>query len=82
MAISPNLLNENFMEEVSSIEKEIDQKLSVQSVRPGGSVNVDTPHRMNSTHFSILVPRYIKVGWKDVIWNSDQREGEWLTFKA
>ena len=66
MAISPHLLNENFMEEVSLFEKAIDRKLSTLKVSAGGSINVDPPSTMTSTHFSILKNRYLEAGWKDV----------------
>ena len=82
MAISPNLLDEKFMNEVSLFERAIDRKLSTLKVSAGGSVNVDPPNTMTSTHFSILKNRYLEAGWKDVVWNSDQREGDWLSFKA
>ena len=81
MAISPNQLNENFMNEVDHFEKRIDTLLSSKRVSPGASVSIDTPTGMSS-HFNILKERYLKAGWEEVTWNSDQREGSWLTFKS
>lgn len=82
MAISPKLLDDKFMKEVSRIEEQLDDKLTACSLGPAKRVNIDVPHGMNQSHFQILKPRYIAVGWKDVIWNSDQREGDWLVFEA
>ena len=80
MAIGPNQLNESFMEDVELYEKKIDQSLATRKIAPNSIIFVDVPPGMNSSHFRILKERYIKVGWGDVKWNSDQKEGEWLTF--
>ena len=80
MAISPNQLNVNFMCDVDVFEKRIDTLLSSKRIEPGGSATVDVPTGMSHSHFSILKERYIKAGWESVTWNSDQREGSWLTF--
>ena len=80
MAIGPNMLNESFMEDVEHYEKKIDQSLATRKVAPNSTVNVDVPSGMSYSHFQILKERYIKAGWGNVTWNSDQREGEWLTF--
>jgi hypothetical protein len=82
MAISPKLLDEKFMKEVSRIEEQLDDKLSSCSLGPAKRVNIDVPREMNHSHFQILKPRYIAAGWKDVTWNSDQREGDWLVFES
>ena len=82
MAISPRLLDEKFMKEVSRIEERLDEKLSTCSLGLGKKVSIDVPDGMNQSHFQILKSRYKEAGWKDVIWNSDQREGEWLVFES
>lgn len=82
MAIGPQVLTENFMNDVKEFEKIIDNKLIVQRVSPNSSIRIDVPKQMHAAHLNILRERYIKAGWKEVIWNSDQREGEWLTFKS
>lgn len=82
MAISPKLLDEKFMKEVSRIEEQLDDKLTACSLGPAKRVNINVPHEMNQSHFQILKPRYISAGWKNVTWNSDQREGDWLVFEA
>jgi hypothetical protein len=79
MAISPKHLEEAFMNEVDDFEKKIDSMLSSQKLR-GKSVNTQVPSGMSSSHFNILRERYLNVGWKDVVYNDDQREGTWLTF--
>lgn len=80
MAIGPNQLNESFMEEVNSFEKKIDLILSNKKVAPNSSVSIDVPSGLTYSHFQILKTRYISAGWGDVKWNSDQREGQWITF--
>lgn len=82
MAISPNHLNEAFMNEVDGFEERIDKVLVSKRVTPGGYVSVDCPTGMSYEHFNILKERYIKVGWAQVKMESDQREGAWLSFKA
>jgi hypothetical protein len=82
MAISPNHLNENFMNEVDGFERRIDTILASKRIAPGGYVSVDCPTGMSHQHFAILKERYIKAGWFEVTMNSDQREGTWLTFKT
>lgn len=80
MAIGPNQLSETFMAEVDSFEVRIDRELSSLKVAPHSAVNIDIPSGMSFSHFQILRERYLKAGWGWVKWNSDQREGEWLTF--
>jgi hypothetical protein len=82
MAISPKQLSENFMSEVEFYEKTLDAKLVSQKLSPNGCVNLDIPSGMRSDHLLILRQKYINAGWKDVEWNSDQRDGDWLTFKS
>ena len=80
MAISPERLNKAFQEEVDNFEKVLDNLLSNQKIAKGGSIAIDPPQGMNSSHFGILKTRYLSAGWNDVKWNSDQREGTWITF--
>ena len=82
MAIGPNQLNENFMTEVDAFEKRIDSVLSTRKVAPNSSVSIDVPSGMSYSHFQIIKTRYISAGWGDVKWNSDQREGTWLSFET
>ena len=82
MAISPDLLNQKFLKDVSLTEQELDRRLSMKSIDPGGSVTIDAPSGMTSKQFPILRNRYIEAGWKEVVWESDQREGDWLVFKS
>lgn len=79
MAIGPNLLSNSFMEDVDFYEKKIDSYLVNCKVAPNSSINVDVPPGMNLSHFQILKERYLQAGWGDVVWNSYQRDGEWLT---
>lgn len=81
MAISPKHLEEEFQNEVTIHEENIDNTLAVKKITKGQSININPPKSMNRQHFLILKQRYINAGWTDVSWNSDQREGDWLTFK-
>jgi len=83
MAISPNSLNEAFLKEVDFYEKKFDVILSSQKLSLGGILAIDSiPSGYTLEHHKIIVERYKKAGWKDVVWNSDQRDGDWLTFKS
>lgn len=81
MAISPQELNEAFLEEVKGLEENIDRLLSKKSIAKGGSISLDVPSGMTNKHFEILKARYLSAGWTGVKWESDQREGSWLSFK-
>jgi hypothetical protein len=82
MAVSPNQLNEQFMHEVDVFESRLDEALSKRTLRKGGSINLDVPPGLTREHFNILRTRYFSVGWSDVKWESDQREGSWISFKS
>ncbi len=82
MAISPLQLQEAFQKEVEAYEEAIDKKLANQNLTSGQSLTLTPPSSMTSKHFDFLRLRYINVGWKDVLYNDDQREGVWLTFKS
>ncbi len=80
MAIGPDQLNAKFKAELDTFENIIDQRLANQKLTPNSSVNVNVPSGMSFSHFQIIKEKYIKAGWTDVKWNSDQREGDWITF--
>jgi hypothetical protein len=82
MAIGPQVLNRNFLEEVEVYEKIIDKILSTRKIANGGIVNIGSPNGMSSTHYHSLRERYIKAGWKDVTWHPDQKDGNYLIFKS
>jgi hypothetical protein len=82
MAIGPKVLNVNFWREIDDFENKIDHELSDKKVAPNSSVNTGIPSGMDFSHFQIIKEKYIKAGWADVKWNSDQREGDWLTFST
>lgn len=81
MAISPNVLDQALTEEAEYFEKIIDRELLTKKNTGYKNYAVDVPRGMNHSHFTILEAKYIKAGWSKVEWNSDQREGEWLTFQ-
>ena len=87
MAIAPNQLNEGFKKAADDYEKKIDALLDKGILVPGGSVTISAPNGMTESHFQLLKPRYISVGWKDLKWNNfyDQREGDFyktIVFKS
>lgn len=82
MAVSPKQLNEEFQREVDAYESALDAKLSQKQLVTGGYLNIDIPRGMTTDHFKIIRQRYLDVGWRDVKWESDQREGQWLVFKS
>lgn len=81
MAISPQSLEEGFQKEVKTYEEYFDKFLSNKKITRGESVSINIPMGFNQLHFAILKTRYHNAGWSEVKWNSDQREGDWLTFK-
>ena len=81
MAISPRHLDNAFKAEVDYYEEYFDKMLAKHTIIKGHSLSVDITSGFSPSHFDILKTRYIDVGWSEVKWNSDQREGEWLTFK-
>jgi hypothetical protein len=81
MAISPQQLNESFLKEVKILEEKLDHILSSKSISKGSSISVDIPSGLSQKHFELLRTRYISAGWTEVKWESDQREGSWLSFK-
>ena len=82
MAIGPNQLNDNFMKEIEFFEDKIDHELANKKVAPNSQVNTGVPSGMSFSHFQIIKEKYIKAGWTDVKWNSDQRAGDWITFST
>jgi hypothetical protein len=80
MAISPNMLNSQFLEEVDHYEDLIDKILIRKTLSPGSSISIDVPTSMTHPHFKIIRERYISAGWGNVIWHSDQRDGDYLSF--
>lgn len=81
MEISPKHLEETFKADVDYYEELFDKSLCNRSITKGQSISLDVPTGFNLSHFAILKQRYINAGWSDVTYNSDQREGTWLTFK-
>jgi len=72
----------NMWKEIEFFEDKIDHELANKKVAPNSQVNTGVPSGMSFSHFQIIKERYLKAGWADVKWNSDQREGDWLTFST
>jgi hypothetical protein len=79
MAISPKVLQENIIKAAEKFEVLIDNQLRQRVVSSGGSIRFSAPDSMEHSHFEILKPKYLEVGWRDVIWNNhyDQRDGSY-----
>ena len=82
MAISPKMLEESFMKDVEELESKLDSILMKMKLSGRSSLSIDVPHGMTTDNFKVLRSRYITAGWKDVSWESDQREGDWLCFRV
>ena len=83
MAISPNHLNDAFIEEVNYYERAFDKQLAKEKITKGGSITIsNVPMGYTMGHHKMIVERYKAAGWKDVEYNSDQRDGEWMVFKS
>lgn len=81
MAISPDVIKKRIDLSVQEIELKLDSSLKTASIQ-GDSINLALPNGFQySLHFNQLRDRYIKVGWKDVLYHGDQRDGDYLTFK-
>ncbi len=80
MAVSPNMLSSQFIDEVDHYEKLIDKILIKKTLSPGSSISLDVPTSMTHQHFKIIRERYMSAGWCNVIWHSDQRDGDYLSF--
>jgi hypothetical protein len=80
-AVAPQALEKIFENEVDEFEKLIDKWLHTQKLYKGESVTLGMPSNMRSNHVKVIRERYVKAGWSDVTYHSDQRDGDYLTFK-
>jgi hypothetical protein len=82
MAIGPEQFEQKFLEEVAHAEVTLDRKLKDAIGRKyNDAIYIDVPSGLSAKAFKILKEKYIEAGWDDVVWNSDQRDGESLTFR-
>jgi hypothetical protein len=81
MALGPEIFNERFTEKIERIEQEIDRKLVGNSPTLEGILYIDAPRELDSLNFKIIKNKYLSAGWLDVEYHSDQRDGEWISFK-
>lgn len=79
MAISPFELEERLVEEVDTFESQIDDELSDKTITKGGHITIPTPKEMTATHFTILMGRYLSIGWTRMELISD-RDGSFIKF--
>jgi len=83
MALGPQFLTELFQKDLKSCEEEIDRMLSEnKTFGYNKTITTKVPKGMNREVFTVLKERYLAAGWKSVEWESEQRNGEWLKFKA
>jgi hypothetical protein len=82
MAIGPELFEQKFLEEVAHAEITLDRKLKdIIGRTHNDAIYLDVPSGLSFKVFKVLKEKYIEAGWDDVVWNSDQRDGESLTFR-
>ena len=83
MALGPQFLTELFQKDLKSCEEEIDSMLSGHTTfGQYRTITTKVPKGMNREVFTILKEKYLAAGWKSVEWKSEQRDGDWLEFKA
>mgnify|MGYP006267045297 CR=1 FL=1 len=80
MAVSPQTLFKNLKGEADIFEEIIDNQLSKHKIYPGETVFISVPKGMIYSHFEILKKKYLQSGWYDVLWVSDQRDGDCIKF--
>jgi hypothetical protein len=71
MAISPELLEDNLLEECDTIENYLDAKLACHKITVGHSVHVGIPDIMCKMHLNEIRSRYLDSGWTNVEWSVD-----------
>ena len=81
MAIGPEKLTQNFLNELVHLEHYFDKQLATKRIAPGGHISLTFPSHMTEEHFGFLKGRYLTAGWKDVVMERDQRDGDFITFK-
>jgi len=83
MAIGPKeleTLTGEDEESVKSLENKIDSDIKKQNFRGYSlSVRIDRT-RINFKIEEKIKKMYIKSGWKDVVFHSEQMEGDWIEF--
>lgn len=82
MAVKPQQLQEEFQKSIDFYEQRIDERLMRMKGRTGKSFTIDVPPGMTSEMWSFLQARYLEAGWKEVKWESYQRDGDFLRFTA
>lgn len=83
MALGPQFLTELFQKDLKSCEEEIDRMLSEnKTFGYNKTITTKVPKGMNREIFAVLKEKYLAAGWKSVEWKSEQRDGDWLEFKA
>lgn len=82
MAIRPQQLDKEYTKRLDYFETVIDAALVKHKGSPTTSIHVDVPSGMTYADWEVLKLRYFNAGWNEATYHSDQREGEWLTFKA
>jgi hypothetical protein len=66
------LIKNNFIADCDKFENEIDKILSIQKMY-GDDITIDSPDNFTQDHVSILKPRYLDTGWKQITFiNSPQ----------
>ena len=83
MAVSPDKLKEKSLEILNKLEEYFDEKLLSSRLDGRGQViHITLPRHipMNMFHLQALAPKYTAVGWRNVEWVNDQRDGDFIKF--
>lgn len=82
MAISPKILEEEYIKECKFYEKQIDEQLEKQVIKKGSIVRILAPNFMTEEHFSVIKNNYINAGWSSILWHQEQpKENNYITLK-
>lgn len=82
MAVSPQDIEKLNNEDkllADSIERKVDQAL-LTSARVGGNYIVVVHSNITLKAFADIRDRYLAVGWKDVVLNFANPDGQWIEF--
>lgn len=83
MALGPQFLDELFQKDLKYCEDKIDSMLSNHKTFACDKIiTTKVPGGMNIEIFNVLKEKYLAAGWKSVKWIDDQRDGDFLQFKA
>ena len=81
MAKGPETISKQIKEEADRFEDFIDQKLDGTELRYDNTVIIELPGFPSPLAQEEIKRRYMKAGWQDVVFESSQRDGEWVRLR-